>query len=106
MQEILSLVKQTGEVMKIFSEASNGRARETQTQNRDCLENLRTAAASAAKQTVDMRVATEKMQAKTAEADSTGDLLDACFGRIDSVVSAIEEMRRQLEIDHPAVKER
>jgi DNA repair exonuclease SbcCD ATPase subunit len=53
-----------------------------------------------------MRVATEKMQAKTAEAGSIGDRLDACFGRIDSVLAELEEVRRQLEIDHPTVKER
>jgi ElaB/YqjD/DUF883 family membrane-anchored ribosome-binding protein len=105
MQEILNLVQQTNEVMKTFSDASNERLREAQTQNRDCLENLRTAAASAAKQAQDMKVATEKMQAKSAEAGSTGDVFDACFGRIDSVLTAIEELMRQLEIDHPAVKQ-
>ena len=105
MQEILNLVKQTNEVMKTFSEAGNERLREAQAQTRACLDNLRTAAASAAKQAQDMKVATEKMQAKSAEAGSTGDL-DACFGRIDSVATAIEELIRQLEIDHPAVKER
>jgi ElaB/YqjD/DUF883 family membrane-anchored ribosome-binding protein len=105
MQEILNLVQQTNEVMKTFSEASNERLREAQTQNGDCLENLRTAAASAAKQAQEMKVATEKMQAKSAEAGSTGDVFDTCFGRIDSVLTAIEELMLQLEIDHPAVKE-
>ncbi len=105
MQEILNLVKQTNEAMKSFSEAGDERLREAQAQTRACLDSLRTAAASAAKQAQDMKVATEKMQAKSAEAGSTGDL-DACFGRIDSVATAIEELIRQLEIDHPAVKER
>jgi len=106
MQEILNLVKQTNEVMKAFSEAGNERLREAQTQNRDCLENLRTAAASAARQAQEMKVATEKMQTKRAEIGSTGDLFDAGFGRIDSVLTAIEELTRQLEVDHPAVKDR
>jgi hypothetical protein len=49
MQEILNLVKQTNAVMKIFSEASNERLREAQMHTRDCLDNLRSAAASAAR---------------------------------------------------------
>ncbi len=106
MQEFLNLELRTNQVTKTFSEASNERLRETQAQTMACLDNLRTAGASAAKQAQDMKVATEKMQAKSADAGSTGDRLDACFRRIDSVLSAIEEVRRQLEIDYPAAKER
>ena len=103
-QEFLNLELRTNEVTKTFSEASNERLRETQAQTMACLDNLRTAAASAAKQAQDMKVATEKMQAKSAEAGNA-DLLSACFGRIDSALTAIEEVTRQLEIDYPAVKE-
>lgn len=42
---------------------------------------------------------------KSAEAGSTVDLLEACFGHIDLVVTAIEDLRRQLEIDHPEIKD-
>ena len=106
MQEVLDLVKQTNEAMGAFSEASNERLREAQVQTRAGLDNLRTAAAFAASQAQEMEVATEKMQAKTAEVGNTVDLLDACFGRIDAVLTEIEGVRRQLEIDHPEVKDR
>ena len=104
MEGILGVVKQTNEVMKVFSETSNERLREAQAQTRACLDDLRTAAASAAGQAKGMKEVTEKMQAKIAEVGNTGDLLDACFGRIDSVLIGIEAVRRQLEIDHPEVK--
>jgi len=106
MEGILNVVKQTNEVMKAFSETSNERLREAQAQTRACLGDLRTAAASAAGQAQGMREVTEKMQAKIAEVGNAGDLLDACFGRIDSVLIGIEAVRRQLEIDHPEVKKR
>ncbi len=54
-----------------------------------------------------MKAATEKMQAKTAE---VGQKLSICsilaLAVSTSVLAAIEEVRRQLEIDHPEVKER
>ncbi len=106
MQEVLDLVKQTNEAMGAFSEASNERLREAQVQTKAGLDNLRTAAAFAASQAQEMEVATEKMQAKTTEVGNIVDLLDACFGRIDAVLTAIECARRQLEIDHPEVKDR
>ena len=73
--------------MGAFSEASNERLREAQVQTAAGLDNLRTAAAFAASQAQEMEAATEKMQAKTTEVGNTVDLLDACFGRIDAVLS-------------------
>ena len=105
MQQILQLVRQTNDVMKIFSEPSDKRSREAQMQNGNCIATLRTAAASAAQQAQDMKVVTVKMQARSTEAGGTVDLLEACFGRMDSVVTAIEELMRQLEIDHSGVKD-
>ncbi len=104
--EILNLVKQTNEVMEAFSEAGNERLREAQVQTRAVLDNLRTGAAFAGKQAREMKVATEKMQAKVAEVGRSGDLLDACMGRVDAVLTEVENVTRQLEIDHPEVKER
>ena len=106
MQEILNLVKQTNQVMEAFSEASNERLREAQVQTRAALGNLRSAAEFAASQAQQMKAATEKMQAQVAGVGQTGDLLDACFGRGDAVLAEIERLRRQLEVDHPDVKER
>jgi uncharacterized phage infection (PIP) family protein YhgE len=105
MQEVLNLEKQTNEAMGAFSEATNERLREAQDQTRAGLDNLRTAAAFAAQRAHEMEVATEKMQAKTTEAGNAVDLLDACFGRIDAVLTELEAVRRQLEIDNPDIKE-
>ncbi len=106
MQEVLDLQKHTNETMGAFSEASNERLREAQVQTAAGLDRLRTAAAFAASQAQEMVTATEKMQAKTAEIGDTVDLLDACFARIDVVLAEIESVKRQLEINHPEVKDR
>ena len=104
MQGILTVVKQTNEVIKTFSETSNGRLGAAQSQTRACLDGLRAAASFAAGQARSMKEVTEKMQAKIMEAGNTSDLFDAFFGRIDSVINGIEGVRHQLEIDHPEVK--
>jgi len=106
MQEILNLVKQTNKVMEAFSQARNESLREAQVQTRAGLDNLRTAAEFAGRQAQEMKAATEKMQVKIAQVGKTGDLLDACFGRVDAVLTEIESVRLQLEIDQPDVKER
>jgi hypothetical protein len=106
MQELMVLVKHANELMEAFSEAAREKLREAQVQTRTSLENLRTAAAFAARQAQEMKVATGKMQDKIAKVGSTGDLLDACFDRFDVVLTEVEEVRRQLEIDDPGVKQR
>jgi len=103
MQEILNLVKQTNEVMEAFSPAGNESLSEAQVQTRAGLDSLRTAAEFASRQAQEMKAATEKMQAKIAEVGKTGDLLDACFGRVDAVLAEIEGVQRQLEIERPDV---
>jgi hypothetical protein len=105
LQEILSLGKQTNVVMETLSEASSQMLREAQTESMDCLENLRTAAASVAAEAGDMQGVTDSMQGEIAHASSAGDLLETCFDRFDAVLEAVEGARRQLEIDLPGVKE-
>jgi hypothetical protein len=105
MQEVLSLVKQTNELMGAFSEATDERLLQAQMQTTAALENLRTAAAFSARQAQEMEAATERMQAKTADVRNSVDLLDACFGHIDAVLAELEDVKCQLEIDHPDVKE-
>ena len=80
--------------------------REAQTQTRAGLENLRTVAAFVGRKAQEMNFATEKMQARMAKIGNSSELLDACFGRFDAVLTEIEGVRRQLEIDHPDVTER
>ena len=100
-----TLVNQTKKMMEAFSEASNEKLREAQVQTGAGLENLRAAAAFAAKQSREMEAITGKMQAKSAEVGGSDDLLDACSGQIDAIVTQLESLRHDLEIDNPAVKD-
>jgi chromosome segregation ATPase len=106
LQEILSLRKQANVVMETLSEASSQMLREAQAQSRDCLDNLRTAAASVATEARDMQGVTDSMQSEIAHASSAGDLLESCSDRFDAMLGTVEAARRQLEIDLPGVKER
>jgi ElaB/YqjD/DUF883 family membrane-anchored ribosome-binding protein len=101
MEQIVNLVKETNQVMESFSQASNERLREAQSQTHTALENLRDAAEFAGVQAVEMKSATEKMQAKIAQVSDSSDLLDTCFGRFDAVLAEIEGMSRQLESARP-----
>ncbi len=51
-----------------------------------------------------MAETTEKV--KIAEVGNTGTLFEACFGRIDPVLTEIESMKLQMESDQPELKER
>jgi hypothetical protein len=106
MQELLNLVKETDKVTEAFSPASNERLHEAQVQTRVGLDNLRSAAEFAASQALRMKTTTEKMQAKITEIGATNDRLDACFERSNAVLSEIEQLRRELEIDRPDIRER
>ncbi|MFY9742804.1 MAG: hypothetical protein WA252_00540 [Candidatus Sulfotelmatobacter sp.] len=105
MREIITLVQQTNDLMAAFSEAGNQSLHDAQTQTGTGLESLRAAAAFAARQAHEMKITTAKMRAAIAEVGKTGDLLDSCFGRFDSVLAEIEGVRRQLQIDHPDAKD-
>ena len=52
-----------------------------------------------------MEAATERIQVKIPEAGSSVDLLNACFGRFDTILIELEDVKCHLEIDHPEVKE-
>jgi len=104
MQEILKLVEQTNQVMEAFSPASNERLREAQSKTASGLENLRSAAECTDQLAHKMKAAMEKMQAKIAEIGKGSDLLDACVGRGQAVLAAIEGLTRQLEDEHPGMQ--
>ena len=106
LQEISKLVEQSKEFLEAFSEASNQRLREAQTQTRDGLETLRAAAAFAVAKSDEMKIATEKMQANVSGVGNTREMLDSCSGRFDAVLVQVEAVRHQLkatypELDHP-----
>lgn len=105
LQEVLGRVKETNDLMGAFSGAAGERLREAQVEAWAGLETLRDAAVFAARQAQEMKLATEQMQAKTTAVGNTVDLLDACFGRIEAVLTNLEGVRRQIDIDCPGVKE-
>src|SRR5208283_4883378 len=49
---------------------------------------------------------TDQMRTRVAEAGDTGNLLDTCFGRIDSVLIEIEAMKFDMESAQPDLNER
>lgn len=104
MTDIQNLVKRTNKVMEAFSEGSNKMLLDAQAETTAGLGNLRNAAEFAATQAQKMNLVTGKMQEKSGEVGETTLLLDSCFGRIDSILVEIEGIRRQLEIEHPGLK--
>jgi hypothetical protein len=92
--------------MEALSQVGDAELSAAQAQTRVSLAKLRNAAAFAARQAQEMDVATGKMQAKTTQIGKTVDLLDACFGRLDAVLTEIEGVRRRWEVDFPEAKER
>jgi uncharacterized protein YukE len=105
LKEILELSQRINEVMATFSGASNAELNRTQEQTMAGLESLREASGFAALQGQKIGQTIETMRARSGEIGSIGDQLDACFGRIDEVLSDIEQMKRELEADYPGVKE-
>jgi hypothetical protein len=106
MDEVRNLARQTNEVMEALSQVGSAELSGAQAQTRVSLAKLRNAAAFAARQAQEMDVVTGKMQAKTTQIGKTVDLLDACFGRLDAVLTEIEGVRRRWEVDFPQAKER
>ncbi len=104
MQELLQLSEHTNQVMEAFSIASNDKLREARLQTKTGLDNLQAAATFAAKQAQEMELATGRMQAKAATVGSTGDLLEACSGRLDAVMEELESVRHEFEAADPNIK--
>lgn len=106
MKEILTLVKQTNQVVEAFSAAGNEKLREAQAQTRSGLDNLRNSAEFAGLQAQEMEAATAKMQAKIAGIESNSNRIDASFSRGDAVLAQMEDLKRQLEADDPGINKR
>jgi hypothetical protein len=60
---------------------------------------LRSTAAFAGAKAEKMNVVVESMRAKLAQVGTTGDLLDACFARLDAVLSEIGRAKSGLEAE-------
>jgi chromosome segregation ATPase len=102
MQDILKHVEQTNRVMEAFSECRSDKLHAAQAQTRSALDSLKAAAAFAARQSGHIESANEAMHTKIAQVESTGELLDRDFGRIDAILDEIEMLKQQMEIDHPS----
>ena len=103
-QEVQNLMKQANGLIAAFSEARVETLREAQVQTTVGLESLRTAAAFTARQAQEMGAATQRMQAKSTDVGNCVDLLDACYGPIDAILTELEAVKRQLERDYPEVE--
>lgn len=101
--ELTELGKQTNLLMKVFSATSAG-LNEAQVRTRVTLDRLRTAGSIAAGKAREMKAVMGKMQSEVAEAAETGEVFDACLGRVDTVVGAIERVAQQVETECPDVK--
>lgn len=101
MQEVLRLEKHANQALDAFSESRNEELREAQRQTISGLDDLRAAAAFAGDRAEEMQAATGKMQAKTSQVAASVDLLDGCYARIGGVLAELDNVKRQLEVDHP-----
>jgi len=104
LEKILTLSERVNDAMATFSKTSSEQLNHAEEQTKTGLESLRRASAFAGIQGQKIGSATEILRTRSREIGKLGDLLDACFGRIDDVLSEIERVKRQLEIDNPNVK--
>jgi len=100
-EEMLVLVDQAREGMHVFSEAGSDGLRAARAEASASLERLRTAAAFAASQALQIEGVIGELRARITEVSATGDRLDATFAHLGSVPAEIEEMKRQFEAEFP-----
>jgi methyl-accepting chemotaxis protein len=100
-EQILCLVNEAMDGKNLNTQDGDDGLRNAQVESRAGLENLRAAAAFAARQAVEIEGAVGKLQAKIAVVTASGKRLEGCFARIDAVVNEIEELKRQFESKYP-----
>lgn len=101
--EIMNLVKETNEMMEVFSEAGSQKLRDDREQTSRALDNVRDAAAFVASEAAQMQACTEKLQTHLATCGDTGDQLDVSFSQLDSALRQIEELTRQMQTNDPGL---
>lgn len=106
LQEILSLSDRINGVMATFSQGSDENLKKAQDKTVTGLQSLRSAATFAVLQGKRIEAVTEAMWTRSKEVEKARRLLDTCFGRIDAVVSQLESIKRELEIDQPNIRQR
>ena len=98
---MLNLVKQTNEVMEVFSESSGQALREDQAKTSTTLAGIRDVAAFVAREALEMQAVTEKMRTGLVNVGNTGDQLDISFAYLGTALSQIESQVRSIEISEP-----
>ena len=104
LEEFLNLSERISEVMTTFSKTCSEDLNRAQEQTKTGLESLRKASVFAVLQGQKIENAIEIMRTSSGEIGKISDLLDTCFGRINEVLSDIEQIKGQLELEHPDVK--
>ena len=104
MKEILRLMEKTSETMQVFAEGGDERLNEAQVQTRAGLRELKTVAAFAAQQAEEIESVTAKMRAMTSDVVNNGSLLDASYSKVDGVLSAVGELKVQMETADPELE--
>lgn len=103
LRQITSLSERINEAMATFAEADSRELSESMQKTRGGLERLRTAAEHALSQGMEIESRVETMRKRIGEIGQNIDHLDACFGRIDEALTAIEDVKKQLEHAQPNI---
>jgi hypothetical protein len=101
LERIETLVKETDEVMEVFSEASAGGVRHGQTETRGVLAAVRTAAVFVAAEAAQMQAVTERMQTELGRVGAVSEHLEECLSQLEAALGQIETLTRRLEAGDP-----
>lgn len=104
LKEIEALSMQIDRAMGTFAAGNSASLSEAMQQTRAGLQSLREAAAFSEEEGRKIEAWTATMRSKIEAIGTSSDRLDACFGRIDSVLEQVEAMKQRLEVEHPGVE--
>lgn len=103
LQEIAGLSGRVNDVVTSFAESDTRELMDAMLKTREGLEGLRAAAECAISQGRKIEICVEAMRRRVFEIDQKLEVLDACFERIEKVLSAIETVKKQLENLEPDI---
>ncbi len=95
-REIGTLVERSGTVFRAFSQGGKESLRQALAETHEGMGILREAAECADGRGRAIQTATLALRKKIAEIGGTGDLLEACFGQLESTVAGIESARLEI----------
>jgi hypothetical protein len=100
-EEILGLVERTRGGMRTFSEGGVEALRLAQTETREGLENLHSAAEFAASRAAAVEASIANLQARVTAVDGERERLQSCFNALDDIRKESEEAQRQMGCGGP-----